>query len=82
MLVVDERVVEQFTVPADPIERLLYGFSTLHCLPAGLAQQPSAGTGTVIRPRTVRRYVRQAGFSSVDEWPVDDPQFRLYLLGG
>lgn len=82
VLVVDERVAEQFTLPAEPIERLLYAFSTLHCLPVGLAQQPSAATGTVIRPGTVGRYARQAGFSSVDEVPVEHPQFRLYLLGG
>jgi len=82
VLVVDERVAEQFTLPAEPIERLLYAFSTLHCLPVGLASQPSAATGTVIRPGTVRRYGRQAGFTSVDELPVEHPQFRLYLLGG
>lgn len=82
VLVVDERVAEQFTLPADPIERLLYSFSTLHCLPAGLAQQPSAATGTMIRPATVRRYAAQAAFTSVQELPVEHPQFRLYLLGG
>ena len=81
VLVVDERVAERFTVPVGPIERLLYAFSTLHCLPVGLAQQPSAVTGAVIRPSTVRRYAREAGFGSVDEVPVEHPQFRLYLLG-
>ena len=82
VLVVDERVAEEFTVAADPVERLLYAFSTLHCLPVGMAEQPSAATGTVIRPSTVRRYARQAGFSSVDQVPVEHPQFRLYVLGG
>jgi SAM-dependent methyltransferase len=82
VLVVDERVAERFTLPVDPIERLLYSFSTLHCLPAGLAQQPSAATGTVIRPAVVRRYAARAGFTSVHQLPVEHPQFRLYLLGG
>ena len=80
VLVVDERVAEQFTLPADPIERLLYSFSTLHCLPAGMAQQPSAATGTVMRPGTVRRYAAAAGFPTVEEIPVEHPQFRLYRL--
>lgn len=82
VLVIDERVAERFTLPADPIERLLYAFSTLHCLPAGLAEQPSAATGTVMRPATVRRYAKAAGFASVEEPPVDHPQFRLYRLDG
>lgn len=82
VLVVDERVGEHFTLPVDPVERLLYGFSTLHCLPVGLADQPSAATGTVIRPGMVRRYATQAGFMSVKELPLEHPQFRLYLLEG
>ena len=63
VLVVDERVGEDFTAPSDEIERLMYGFSVLHCLPVGMAEQPSAGTGTVMRPATLRRYAREAGFS-------------------
>ncbi len=35
VLVVDERVGEDFTAPSDEIERLMYGFSVLHCLPVG-----------------------------------------------
>ncbi|PLS85721.1 MAG: SAM-dependent methyltransferase, partial [Actinobacteria bacterium] len=35
-LVVDERVRESFAAPADEIERLMYGFSVLHCLPVGM----------------------------------------------
>lgn len=82
VLVVDERAGERFEAPADPLDRLFYAFSTLHCLPVGLAEQPSAGTGTVIRPDTVRRYATQAGFASVDELPVEHPLFRLYRMRG
>ena len=82
VLVVDERVAESFALPVEPLERLLYSFSTLHCLPVGLAGQPSAGTGAVMRPGVVRRYADAAGFTSVQELPVDDPQFRLYRLEG
>lgn len=82
VLVVDERVAERFTAPGDLLERLLYGFSTLHCLPAGMAQQPSAATGTVMRPATVRRYAEAAGFASVTLLPVEHPQLALYRLDG
>jgi tRNA A58 N-methylase Trm61 len=47
VLVVDERVEEEYTAPSDEIERLMYGFSILHYLPVGMAEQPSAATGTV-----------------------------------
>jgi cyclopropane fatty-acyl-phospholipid synthase-like methyltransferase len=54
VLVVDERVAARFTAPGDEIERLMYGWSFLHCLPAGMADQPSAATGTVMRHHTTR----------------------------
>ena len=40
----------------------------------------AAATGTLIRPETVRRYAREAGFAEVDVLPVDNASFRLYLL--
>jgi protein-L-isoaspartate O-methyltransferase len=80
VLVVDERVAETFTAPGDEIERLMYGWSFLHCLPAGMAEQPSAGTGTVMREPTLRSYSGQAGFSRVDVLPVEHLFFRLYRL--
>jgi 2-polyprenyl-3-methyl-5-hydroxy-6-metoxy-1,4-benzoquinol methylase len=80
VLVVDEKVAEKFTAPGDDVERLMYGFSVLCCLPAGLSETPSAGTGTVMRPATLRRYAREAGFRSVDILPIEHDFFRLYLL--
>jgi 2-polyprenyl-3-methyl-5-hydroxy-6-metoxy-1,4-benzoquinol methylase len=80
VLVVDERVAESFTAPGDEIERLMYGWSFLHCLPAGMAEQPSAATGTVMRPDTLRAYAKEAGFSNVEILPVDHLFFRFYLL--
>lgn len=78
VLVVDERVGEEFTVPGDDIERLMYGFSLTCCLPDGLSSQPSVGTGTVMRPPTLRRYAREAGFAGVDVLPIENPVFRFY----
>ena len=80
LLVVDERVAEQFTAPGDEIERLMYGYSIVFCLPNGLADQPSAGTGTVMRPSTLERYALEAGWRSVTVLPVEHDVFRLYRL--
>ena len=65
--------------PGD-VERLYYGFSTLCCLPAGLADTPSAGTGTVMRADTLRRYAAEAGFGSVEVLPIENDMFRFYRL--
>ena len=80
MLIADERVAETFTAPGDDLERLFYGFSVLCCLPAGMAEQPSAATGTVMRPDTLRRYAAGAGFRSVEVLPIEHGFFRFYLL--
>ena len=80
VLVVDERVGETFAAPGDEIERLMYGFSVLHCLPVGMADQPSAGTGTVMRPATLRRYATEAGFSEIEVLPVENDMWRFYRL--
>ena len=66
LIVADEKVAESFTAPGDAVERLMYGFSFLVCLPAGLSEQDSVGTGTVMRPDTFRRYADQAGFKEVE----------------
>ena len=79
VLVVDERTEEAFTVPANEMERFFYSFSTLHCLAVSM-QDGGAGTGTVIRPQTVRDYATRAGFSTVETLDVEHPQFVLYRL--
>ena len=78
VVIMDERVEERFTVPGTDAERLYYGFSTLCCLPAGLAETPSAGTGAVMRPETLRRYALKAGFRDVEVLPIEHEQFRFY----
>ncbi|MCW0216002.1 MAG: class I SAM-dependent methyltransferase [Pseudonocardia sp.] len=80
VLVMDERVAEGFTAPGDDIERLMYGYSLLCCLPDGLAHPPSVGTGTVMRPDTLRRYAVQAGFSGIEVLDIVDDFFRFYRL--
>lgn len=80
LLVADEAVAPTFTAPGDELERMMYGGSITHCLPAAMAEQPSAAIGTVIREGTVRDLARQAGFSGVDVLDVDGGFFRLYAL--
>jgi 2-polyprenyl-3-methyl-5-hydroxy-6-metoxy-1,4-benzoquinol methylase len=79
VLVVDERTEETFTVPTGEMERFFYSFSTLHCLALSM-QNGGAGTGTVIRPETMRGYATEAGFSTVETLDVEHPQFVLYRL--
>jgi 2-polyprenyl-3-methyl-5-hydroxy-6-metoxy-1,4-benzoquinol methylase len=80
VLVADERVAERFIAPGDEIERFNYGWSVLHCLAVAMMDEDSAGTGTVIRPDTVRAYASEAGFSSVDVLPIEHDFWRFYRL--
>ncbi len=79
-LIGDERGAEKFTTPGDEIELMMYGFSILHCLPVNLVDQPSAATGTVMRPDTWRQYANVAGFASVAVLPVEHDLWRFYRL--
>jgi 2-polyprenyl-3-methyl-5-hydroxy-6-metoxy-1,4-benzoquinol methylase len=80
VIIADERVAETFTAPGDDVERLMYGWSVLHCLPVGMADQPSAGTGTAIRPLTMREYALEAGFQDVEILPIENDFWRFYRL--
>ena len=80
VVVMDERVAETFTAPGDDVERLMYGYSLVCCLADGMAHRPSAGTGTVMRPSTLRRYAVEAGFADVEILDIDNDFFRFYRL--
>ena len=82
VLVADERVADEFSAPGDELERFNYGWSVLHCLPATMAESPVEANGTVLRAPTVRRWAQEAGFSRVEELPIDFPFWRFYRLGG
>jgi hypothetical protein len=75
-------VADSFGAIGDPVERFMYAASVLHCLPAGMAEQPSAATGTVMRVDTVRRYATEAGFANVEVLPIEHDFFRFYRLVG
>jgi len=81
VVVMDELTEQRFTAPAGPWERVLYGFSITTCLVDGMAHQGSAGTGTVMRPETLRRYALEAGFSELEILPSPaEITFRFYRL--
>jgi 2-polyprenyl-3-methyl-5-hydroxy-6-metoxy-1,4-benzoquinol methylase len=80
VVISDERVAERFTVPGDELERSHYGWSVVHCLPVGMLDETSAGTGAVIRPETVRTYAAEAGFGQVEVLPIEHDSWRFYRL--
>ena len=82
VIVADERVAETFDPPVDDLERFFYGWSITTCLPDGMSTEGSVGTGTVMRPDTLRGYAREAGFSDLDVLPIDNDFFRFYRLVG
>lgn len=75
VVIMDEATEEQFTPDAGEVERLLYGLSLFVCLPDGMSHQPSVGTGTVMRPATLRGYAREAGWADIR---VLIPEFGLW----
>ena len=80
VMVMDEGVAESFTAPGDDLERLMYGFSTLVCLPDGMAHPDSVGTGTVMRPSTMEAYATDAGFTKTEILPIEAGFWRFYRL--
>ena len=80
-LVMDEKVGERFDPSTEnPMERFFYAASVLHCLPVGRSESPSAATGTVMRPDTLRDYAREAGFTDTETLPIEHDLFRFYRL--
>jgi hypothetical protein len=78
---VDEAVADALAPPVTDTDRLMYGFSLFVCLPDGMSTQPSAGTGTVMRAETLRRYAKEAGFSDIEVLPTGEFGFwRFYRL--
>lgn len=80
VVVMDEKVSESFSADADEVEQLMYGFSNFICLPDGMSHGHSAGTGTVMRPDTLRGYARQAGFDDIEILPIETDFWRFYRL--
>jgi 2-polyprenyl-3-methyl-5-hydroxy-6-metoxy-1,4-benzoquinol methylase len=80
VLIADERVGDRFAVPTDEREQYAYGWSVVSCLPSAMGVPGAAGTGAVMRPNTLRRYAQEAGFTSAEVLPIEDLEWRFYLL--
>ncbi|MDD9968511.1 MAG: class I SAM-dependent methyltransferase [Myxococcales bacterium] len=80
VLIADERVAERFSAPGDEIERMMYGWSVSHCLPAAMVDPNSEAIGTAIRPDRVRHMAREAGYGRCEVQPIDNQLFRFFLL--
>jgi SAM-dependent methyltransferase len=80
VMVMDEGVGHEFSAPGDDVEKLMYGFSTIVCLPDGMSHPDSVGTGTVMRPSVFEGYAREAGFDRVEILPIEHDMWRFYRL--
>jgi hypothetical protein len=85
VVVLDEAVADEFAPPGPgeegPLpERLFYASSVLHCLPVGLSEEGSAGTGAVMRPSTLRAYAAEAGLPDVQVVDIGHDLLRCYVL--
>jgi hypothetical protein len=81
-LITEPKSGDRFMDPANnhEVERNHYAFSVLHCLPVSLAEQPSVGTGTMMRPDILRGYAREAGFREVEVLAIDDDWSSAFRL--
>jgi SAM-dependent methyltransferase len=79
VLIVDSKTAERFQAPGDDVERRFYGWSLMHCLHSGL-NDGGVGTGTAMRPGTLRAYAEQAGLARVDVLPIEHEAWRFYRL--
>ncbi|WP_439591002.1 class I SAM-dependent methyltransferase [Microbacterium sp.] len=81
VVIMDEAVADAFAPDGDEVERVMYGYSLFLCLPDSMSTPGSVGTGTVMRPTTLERYAREAGFAGIEVLPIEDfAAFRFYAL--
>ena len=79
ILIVDMKSGERFVAPSDDLDRYLYGWSVMSCLHDGL-QGGGIGTGTVMRPATLRAYALEAGLPRFEIVPIEHDSWRFYRL--
>lgn len=71
VIVMDERVGEDFANRVDDTEWFVYGFSVLHCLPVGMLRENPAGTGTGRQHRHPALSHFLTCSDQVTRWPVN-----------
>ncbi len=80
VLIADEAVGDGVEENRHFMGRICYNFSVLHCLPQARVFPDSAATGTVMGPRKLEGYAKDAGFRRMDILPVENPFWRFYRL--
>jgi 2-polyprenyl-3-methyl-5-hydroxy-6-metoxy-1,4-benzoquinol methylase len=80
VVLIDERVGDEFNAPAPELEAYHYAWSVLSCLPGAMGDPDTAATGAVMRLSTLRRYAEEAGFRSVEVLPIETDTWRFYRL--
>jgi 2-polyprenyl-3-methyl-5-hydroxy-6-metoxy-1,4-benzoquinol methylase len=80
VLIADEAAEDSLEENCNFLGHLFYNFSVLHCLPQAMVFPDAAGTGTAIKPSTVREYAKAAGFKTVEVLPIQNPFWRFYRL--
>jgi 2-polyprenyl-3-methyl-5-hydroxy-6-metoxy-1,4-benzoquinol methylase len=80
VVIADELVAETFTAPASDLERYHYGWSVVACLPGAMGDPGTAATGAVMRPATLSRYARSAGFARTEVLPLQTEVWQFYRL--
>ena len=79
ILIVDMKAAETFSAPGEELDRYLYGWSVMSCLHDGM-QGGGVGTGTVMRPGTLRAYALEAGLPHFEIVPIEHDSWRFYRL--
>jgi 2-polyprenyl-3-methyl-5-hydroxy-6-metoxy-1,4-benzoquinol methylase len=64
----------------NPLGRSFHAISPLHCMTVSLAHN-GAGLGTVIGEAGARRLAQEAGFSSFERLPIQNPFNQFFALG-
>ena len=83
VFIMDEKVADEFVAgPADPVERILYAASAMHCLLVGRSEDHDHATGTMLREPLLRRLAAEAGYRTVDVLPIEHDFYRFYRLDG
>src|SRR5581483_1100224 len=70
VFIVDERAEPFQPDNPDPLQRLFYAASVVHCLPVGRSESHSAATGTLMQVATLESYAAEAGFRDVEVLPI------------
>lgn len=81
VLVVEMAADPELRTPGDEIQRALYGFSLLVCLPDSRSVDRSVASGTLLRPAVLDDYARRGGFAGATALDLPDTGFwRFYRL--